>query len=418
MPAIATEPRSPGRHLRPRGSSCSRRTTSRDPGIDLAGSSHMHYPPGVGSIGLPCTSGIRPRWIVHALQSRLRRRLRRLGRRRVRVPPGLRGALGADRGRGAGADPGARDRCQAAAHGGDLLGLRRAIHEARAGLLGRTAPARSRRGAERPPRRKLATRPAPAAPTTTSSSSAAASAGWNPRSSSATWATRSCSSRRSQRRRQDDPALQGLPDPRLRELHLDAEDGGDDAPPEPDGADRRRVEGIRPRRRRPLHREDPQKPRFVDTSLHRLPPVRDGVHGGGAGPVQRRPRRPPRRVHPLPAGGAAEGARRARRHLALLLRLPGRDQGARLRLARPQRRRREGVPARAGSHAADRQPRPRLLRAVRGECTRGSLEGALPIRRIKRFVADTHDASGTDNGIERRSPTAREWRSSAPGRPA
>lgn len=39
-----------------------------DPGIDLAGSSHMHYSPGVMVIGLPCTSGIRPGWIVHAVE--------------------------------------------------------------------------------------------------------------------------------------------------------------------------------------------------------------------------------------------------------------------------------------------------------------------------------------------------------------
>ncbi len=40
-----------------------------DPGIDLAGSSHMHYSPGVKVIGLPCTSGIRPSWILHALET-------------------------------------------------------------------------------------------------------------------------------------------------------------------------------------------------------------------------------------------------------------------------------------------------------------------------------------------------------------
>ena len=39
-----------------------------DPGIDLAGSSHMHYSPGVMVINLPCTSGIRPSWIVHAIE--------------------------------------------------------------------------------------------------------------------------------------------------------------------------------------------------------------------------------------------------------------------------------------------------------------------------------------------------------------
>jgi F420-non-reducing hydrogenase iron-sulfur subunit len=39
-----------------------------DPGIDLAGSAHMHYSPGVEVISLPCTSGIRPRWILHAIE--------------------------------------------------------------------------------------------------------------------------------------------------------------------------------------------------------------------------------------------------------------------------------------------------------------------------------------------------------------
>jgi len=35
------------------------------------------------------------------------------------------------------------------------------------------------------------------------------------------------------------------------------------------------------------------------------------------------------------------------------------------------------------------------------DCTRGSLEGTLPIRRLKRFASDQHDASGADNGLER-----------------
>ena len=38
-----------------------------DPGIDLAGSAHMSYSPGVMVISLPCTSGIRPSWIAHAI---------------------------------------------------------------------------------------------------------------------------------------------------------------------------------------------------------------------------------------------------------------------------------------------------------------------------------------------------------------
>jgi F420-non-reducing hydrogenase iron-sulfur subunit len=39
-----------------------------DPGIDLAGSSHMHYSPDVVVISLPCTSGIKPAWIAYALR--------------------------------------------------------------------------------------------------------------------------------------------------------------------------------------------------------------------------------------------------------------------------------------------------------------------------------------------------------------
>jgi F420-non-reducing hydrogenase iron-sulfur subunit len=39
-----------------------------DPGIDLAGSSHMHYSPRVMVINLPCTSGIKPGWVLYAMQ--------------------------------------------------------------------------------------------------------------------------------------------------------------------------------------------------------------------------------------------------------------------------------------------------------------------------------------------------------------
>jgi F420-non-reducing hydrogenase iron-sulfur subunit len=39
-----------------------------DPGIDLAGSSHMHYSPKVMVISVPCTSGIKPAWVLYALQ--------------------------------------------------------------------------------------------------------------------------------------------------------------------------------------------------------------------------------------------------------------------------------------------------------------------------------------------------------------
>ena len=40
-----------------------------DPGIDLAGRNKMHYSPSVYVITLPCSSGIRPSWIVHAIEN-------------------------------------------------------------------------------------------------------------------------------------------------------------------------------------------------------------------------------------------------------------------------------------------------------------------------------------------------------------
>lgn len=40
-----------------------------DPGIDLAGSSHMDYSPSVLVIPVPCSSGINPRWVLHALEA-------------------------------------------------------------------------------------------------------------------------------------------------------------------------------------------------------------------------------------------------------------------------------------------------------------------------------------------------------------
>lgn len=39
-----------------------------DMGIDLAGSSHLDYSPAVKVIAVPCSGGINPAWIVHALE--------------------------------------------------------------------------------------------------------------------------------------------------------------------------------------------------------------------------------------------------------------------------------------------------------------------------------------------------------------
>ena len=65
---VATEPHAPGDTFVPRILVFSTNNIS-DPGIDLAGSAHMHYSPGVKVIGLPCTSGIRPSWVLHAFES-------------------------------------------------------------------------------------------------------------------------------------------------------------------------------------------------------------------------------------------------------------------------------------------------------------------------------------------------------------
>ena len=39
-----------------------------DPGIDLAGSRHLHYPATATTIAVPCSSGIKPSWIVRAME--------------------------------------------------------------------------------------------------------------------------------------------------------------------------------------------------------------------------------------------------------------------------------------------------------------------------------------------------------------
>ena len=43
-------------------------TNISDPGIDLAGSRHLHYPESVFTLSVPCSSAIRPGWIVDALR--------------------------------------------------------------------------------------------------------------------------------------------------------------------------------------------------------------------------------------------------------------------------------------------------------------------------------------------------------------
>lgn len=65
--APSSAPAGPGAAFEPRILVFSTNTIS-DPGIDLAGSSHLHYGPGVRVMAMPCTSGIKPAWIVHAIE--------------------------------------------------------------------------------------------------------------------------------------------------------------------------------------------------------------------------------------------------------------------------------------------------------------------------------------------------------------
>jgi F420-non-reducing hydrogenase iron-sulfur subunit len=39
-----------------------------DPAIDMAGLLKLHYPPSVYTISIPCSSGIKTRWILHAFE--------------------------------------------------------------------------------------------------------------------------------------------------------------------------------------------------------------------------------------------------------------------------------------------------------------------------------------------------------------
>ncbi len=44
-------------------------TNISDPGIDLAGSQHLEYAPTIKVVSVPCSGGINPSWIAHAIAS-------------------------------------------------------------------------------------------------------------------------------------------------------------------------------------------------------------------------------------------------------------------------------------------------------------------------------------------------------------
>ena len=180
------------------------------------------------------------------------------------------------------------------------------------------------------------------------------------------------------------------------------------------------VKGITPGRRWPLPCHGPAQGTLRRRGrLHRLPAVRGRLHGGGARPVQRRPGRAARRLHPVPAGGAQEGGHRAHRLVALLLRLPGGHPGARLRLAHPGRRLREGIPAGAGDDAAGGNAGTCLLRALRGRlhAQRPRRDAAHPAAQALRRRLALRARTMVRASRSRR-PTARRSPSWAPVRPA
>ena len=248
-----------------RGLACSssRRTRSPTRGSTSRAARTCTTRPSVVVISLPCTSGIKPAWILHALEQGFDGVFIASDGDECALPVRLRAALVADRRRGAGAAGRSTGIDGAAAEDGrDLLGLRRAVHEARprlrrgAGLAARWRAARD--GLRRPRRRQRHRR---------HGVGAEARRHGLPRARRREGA---------ERRREDDPAQQGLPDARLRELHLDAEDGGDGAPPERHRPDRRRGDADRAATATAAStRRSRSKPRFVDDgALHRLPPVR------------------------------------------------------------------------------------------------------------------------------------------------
>ena len=135
-----------------------------DPGIDLAGSQHMNYSPSVKVISIPCSGGINPNWVLHALEAGFDgvfiaadggdcAYLPDCTTRTARIAERAQGML-----KESGAGPAAGE------DGGDLLGLLRTV---------RVAHAAVHRGIEQ-------TVKAETLWITTSSSSAAASREWSP----------------------------------------------------------------------------------------------------------------------------------------------------------------------------------------------------------------------------------------------
>ena len=179
------------------------------------------------------------------------------------------------------------------------------------------------------------------------------------------------------------------------------------------------VEGIERRRRRRLRGHESQKPKFVDGRLHRLPPVRDGLHRRRARRVQRRhgargapPTSPSRRRCPRRPSSSAPASRPARTR------------------ARPASRPTATSPSSAaastrrpstwsGGDTSRREPRARLLRALRGGVHPRRARGPAPDPPAQALHRRPHYAADGRPGIERARAERQEGgrRRLGPGRP-
>ena len=169
------------------------------------------------------------------------------------------------------------------------------------------------------------------------------------------------------------------------------------------------VEGIASQRGREVPRPDSaQGPLRRRGRLHRLPEVRDRLHRRRPRPVQRRHDPPARGLHRVPPGRAEEGRHRSRRQLA---RARSRARPA----SRPTdtcRSSARGEYEKAFQLVLEATPLAGTLgRACYApcetDCTRGELEGTLPIRRLKRFADDWHHEHFDGPGVAVAPPNGR-----------
>ena len=216
---------------------------------------------------------------------------------------------------------------------------------------------------------------------------------------------------------------QGLPDPRLRLLHLGPEDVVDDQPPQ------HHDDGLQPgREHRRSWRTGASPPRSRSG-----PSSSTGLPAPAATPA-RRPARLPSPTSSTPT--SPPGARPTSRSRRPCRRRPSCSARARRRASAPARPASRPTATSRWSAAASTRRRssssstPRRSSAPSGEpatrpceseCTRVKLEGPVPIRLLKRFAADKHyarRAAPEPRPSRSPSPTARRSPSSAPARPA